>query len=393
MKRGPLNSKTIPFAAALVVAEFVVDGRSQDPPRSDSRSFRLWAFGDAHVGTDAKRKVESLARAIRQSERGGGPDHPGAPSFTWDLAINVGDMSGGQKVPEDAEGREIVRQFRTLTKHRREQIYSVCGNHDRSGLDEPEAWWFRKWIDPLGENTKHSGVDPSRRPHAATGTWERYSFRVGNLLFLMMSDINEPTQTIGRGDLGGNPGGVVRGETFRWWKRMVETNRDAIIISAHHYMLKDTTVASGEWEGMKKNTKGRWVTDYHGHKPQGTPQGASYLYWVDSKPDAQAFERYLESRPGAIAMWIGGHTHHHPDDRKGGKSDLETQWGVHFVNVAQLTRWHGAHHSIPMSRVLTFTDGSNEVHVRRYMHSDEFGPMGWRNEPTQRLKLPRPFRK
>ena len=71
----------------------------------------------------------------------------------------------------------------------------------------------------------------------------------------MMSDINEPTQKVGRGTLGGNPGGVVSGETFRWWKRMVEANRSSVIISAHHYVLKDTTVASGEWEGMQRDRK------------------------------------------------------------------------------------------------------------------------------------------
>jgi len=48
------------------------------------------------------------------------------------------------------------------------------------------------WIDPTGEHTAFSGVDAGRRPYPIEGTWERYSFRVGNMLFLMMSDINEP---------------------------------------------------------------------------------------------------------------------------------------------------------------------------------------------------------
>jgi len=64
---------------------------------------------------------------------------------------------------------------------------------------------------------------------------------VGDLLFLMMRDINEPSQKIGRGTLVGNAGGVVSGETFRWWKRIVEENRTWITVTAHHYVLKDTT--------------------------------------------------------------------------------------------------------------------------------------------------------
>ena len=107
---------------------------------------------------------------------------------------------------------------------------------------------------------------------------------------------------------------MVSGETFAWWQQMVEANPDAIILSVHHYVLKDTTVASGKWEGMRKDEQGNWHPHYHGYFPQGTPQGASYLYWVDSVPDAQAFERYLAAHPGAVQLWFGGHTHTNPDD-------------------------------------------------------------------------------
>src|SRR5262245_38005842 len=199
-------------------------------------------------------------------------------------------MSGAEGTPQDPEGAEIVRQFSVMRKHLREDIYDISGNHDRSGTDEPQAWWWRKWIDPTGEHTEFSRVDPTKRRFPIDGTWERYSFRVGNLLFLMMSDINEPTQKLGRGPLGGNPGGVVRGETCSWWKRMVEENPTSMIISAHHYVLKNTTVASGEWEGMVGGDQGVWRTGYHGYFAQGTPNCASYLCWVDSKKDSGVFE-------------------------------------------------------------------------------------------------------
>lgn len=351
------------------------------------KTLNIWVFGDAHVGTDLPRGRESLAEALHTSENGGAE---GGSSFDWEIAIDIGDMSGGQTVPEDGEGEEVVRQFGVLTRHKREAIYSVCGNHDRSGLDEPPAWWWRKWVDPMGENTACSNVHPDRRPYPVEGTWERYSFRIGNVLFLMMSDINEPSQTIGRGPLGGNPGGVVSGETFRWWKRMVEANPDSIIISTHHYMLKETTVASGEWEGMKKDAQGNWVSGYHGYKDQGTPIGASYLYWVDSRPDAQAFEHYLAEHPGAVDIWLGGHTHTHPDDTCGGRSHVEKRWGTWFINAACLSRFHGPA-NVPKSRLLRFHDGSREVDVGCYMHTDEFLPQGWYEKARSRLRLQRPF--
>jgi Calcineurin-like phosphoesterase len=355
----------------------------------NSGKFNLWVFGDVHVGSDLKRGRESLADALRVSEQGG---DQGGPSFEWDIAVDVGDMSGGQTVPEDEEGEEIVRQFGVLQEHHREAIYNLCGNHDRSGLDEPAAWWWQKWIDPMGENTPYSHVDPAKRPFPIEGTWERYSFRVGNLLFLVMSDINEPSQKIGRGDLGGNPAGVVSGETFLWWKNMVESNPESIIISAHHYMPKDTTVASGEWEGMRRDEAGDWQGHYHGYKPQGAPAGASYLYFVDSKPDAQAFEQYMSEHPGAVDIWLGGHTHAHPDDTCGGKSHIETKWGTHFINAACLSRFHGTT-NVPKSRLLTFAEGSNEIRVQCYMHTDEFLPQGWYDQAERGLKLSRVFQK
>ena len=198
-----------------------------------------------------------------------------------------------------------MRQFGAARKHRREHFYNLVGNHDANIPGEPCQWWFRKWVDPTGENTEFSGVDPARRPYPIEGTWERYSFRVGNLLFLMMGDRNDGGPPVGRGEKGGYPAGAVTGETFRWWREMVEANRDCVIISAHHHMLKETTVASGPRKGSARRrgplgvsltATSRWW------------RGASYRYFVDGKPDAQAFESYLAQNPGAVDLWLGGHT-------------------------------------------------------------------------------------
>ncbi|HKE96620.1 MAG TPA: metallophosphoesterase [Povalibacter sp.] len=364
------------------MALFVLGFASAAP--AATRAFHVWVFSDAHVGTDKEFGRDSLAAALQQSESAAG--------FDWDIALDLGDISGAQGTPKDAEGQEVVRQFATLKRHRREQVYDLSGNHDRSGLDEPQAWWWRKWVDPAGEHTEFSGVDARKRPYPIDGTWERYSFRVGNLLFLMMSDINEPSQKVGRGTLGGNPGGVVSGETFRWWKQVVEANNASIIISAHHYVLKNTTVASGDWEGMRRDANGAWKSWYHGYYPQGTPQGASYLYWVDGKPDPGAFEGVLSAAPASVAIWLGGHTHTTPDDTFGGKSHIESRWGTTFINVAELTAHHGVpQNQVPRSWLLTFTEGSDQVTARCYLHGSEYAPQGWYDKVTRVIKLPRAF--
>ena len=373
-------------SVGLVISLAVVAVLALFKPKGEAPgTFRVWVFSDPHVGSYKEHGRESLAEALRQSET--------APGFDWQIALDLGDMSGAQGAPKDSEGEEIVRQFGVLKQHRREDIYDLSGNHDRSSLDEPQAWWWRKWIDPTSEHTEFSHVDAMKRPFPIDGTWERYSFRAGNLVFLMMSDINEPTQKVGRGTLGGNPGGVVSGDTFRWWKRMVDENRSSIIISAHHYVLKDTTVASGEWEGMQRDENGAWKNRYHGYFPQGTPQGASFLYWVDSRPDSGAFENVLMAASTPVDLWLGAHTHTNPDDTYGGKSHIERRWGTTFINVSGLTRYHTRpENTIPRSWLLTFTDGSDQVIAQCYLHGNEYAPQGWYSKVERVIKLSRPFK-
>ena len=345
----------------------------------------------SHVGTDLESGRESLADAIRQSEEGGGE---GGPPFEWDIAVHLGDHSGGQTTPTDEEGREIVRQFGASTRHPREHFYTIAGNHDAPiEEDVPLQWWFRKWIDPTGESTEHSGVDTTRMPYAVEGTWERYTFSVGNIRFLMMSDRNDFPPPVGRRGVirGGYPSGAVTGETLAWWRRSVAANADSVIVSGHHHMLKETTVASGPWEGYLPDGQGGWQSQYHGYFADGAPEGASYLYFVDDKPDAQAFEGYLSENPGSMDLWLGGHTHTNPDDRKGGRSHVERKWGCNFINVAALSRYHGRT-NVPMSRLLTFEDGSDEVLVQCYLHTSGYAPQGWYGPAERTIKLSRPVR-
>lgn len=384
----------LPFTAAPGGSFGIRDEASIPERRTTSQrsgnSFRLWAMGCSHMGTDLRVSGrKSLAEAVRQSEQGG---EAGGPPFRWDIAVHLGDLSGTQTAPDDEEGREVVRQFGAACEHSRERFYNLAGNHDASGGSRGCQWWFRKWVDPTGEHTRHSGVDPVRRPYRVDGTWERYSFRVGNILFLMMADRNDRSPPVGRGQRrGGYPAGAVTRRTFEWWKRMVEQNPDAIIISAHHHMLRETTVASGPWEGFKKNKDGEWTSDYHGYFPRGAPRGASFLHFVGDVPDARAFESYLAAHPGAIDIWLGGHTHTHPDDRKGGRSHIEQQWGVTFINAAALTRFHGRAHSMPMSRLLSFREAADEVRVKCYLHTSEYAPQGWYRPAERTVRLHRPF--
>ena len=189
----------------------------------------------------------------------------------------------------------------------------------------------------------------------------------------MMSDRNDLPRPIGRrgAERGGYPSGAVTLETFDWWRERVESNEDSVIVSAHHHMLKETTVASGPVGGLPAGRqKGAGSPTTTATSPTEAPEGASYLYFVGDEPDAQAFEGYMRENPGSADLWIGGHTHANPDDRKGGRSHVERKWGCNFVNAAALSRYHGRT-NVPMSRLLDVrgrearTYGSSATCTRR----------------------------
>ena len=56
------------------------------------------------------------------------------------------------------------------------------------------------------------------------GTWEHYSFEVGNIIFLMLADRNDLPPPIGRGSYGGYPAGAISEETFSWWRKKIKEN-------------------------------------------------------------------------------------------------------------------------------------------------------------------------
>ncbi|MEI9901773.1 MAG: hypothetical protein WDN31_18610 [Hyphomicrobium sp.] len=99
----------------------------------------------------------------------------------------------------------------------------------------------------------------------------------------------------------------------------------------------------------------------------------------------------LADNPGAVDIWLGGHTHTFPDDVVGGRSHIERKWGVSFVNCAQLSKYHSFVTCPPMSRHFTFTAGSRLVRVRCYLHDDSYAPQGWYAPSERVLELSKPF--
>lgn len=339
-------------------------------------TFNVWVTACSHIHSDLKAGRHSISEAIAQSEFGG---QRGGPSFDWDIMLHLGDISGTQEPPRDEDGPPVVEQLTSGKKHCIEQIYQLLGNHDASGPGEDTQWWFRKWIDPEGLNPQYSKVIKEHRPFPISGNWERYSFQAGNVLFLMLGDRNDGGPPKGRSEKGGWPAGAVTLDTFEWWKRMVESNQDKIIITCAHHVLRDTTVASGRGEGVPSGCHGEY---------EDAP-GASYLYWVGDETDSTRFQDYLRDHPGSVDLWLAGHTHTHPDNRYGNKGLIEQRWGVTFANCSALTRHHGSRkrNLYPMSRLLTMTEGSKDAVIRCYLHTTDYAGEGWYAPAEYRLEL------
>ncbi|MDA2926018.1 metallophosphoesterase [Acidobacteria bacterium AH-259-G07] len=340
---------------------------------SGKQHFTLWVIGDPHLQTDldSDPPYRSLEAAIKDSKLGG--DQGGEP-FDWDIAIVTGDYTGRLQCPSDRDGQDLIDQFQHSGADPN-YFYGVIGNHD-ADLDYQ---WFRKWVDPLGENTQHSKVDNKRRPYPTQGEWDHYSFQVGNILFLMLGDRNAGPPPFGRECRRGYPAGRVSDETYLWWVERVESHPNHIIIAVAHHALWNTTIYTDLWEGYQLGA--------HGAHSWADQVGSSMIYaignwtidgldenrnYVGERP--YGFVTYLREHPGAIDFWIHGHTHArvYPGLRVNGKSDIETRYGVTFVNSGNLTRAHSTG-GPPFSRVFYFHENSNKVRIKTYLHTNECG--------------------
>jgi len=369
----------------------------------DSPDLTVWLFGDPHISLGSTGYLP-LESAIKDTKEGG---TQGGESFNWDIAVDAGDYISSQTCPTDAFGQALVDQYAGANADPN-KFYGVIGNHDASAND---ASWFEKWVDPLGQHTEYSGVSNENRPYPVDmendTTWDHYSFQVGNILYLMLGDHNYGGHPFGRdcsgSSGGGSPAGSYSLETFNWWKDKVEANPDKIIITVAHHGLYDTTIYTGLGEGVAEGI--------HGNQSWADERGSSMVYAVGgvtidnydanhekvSEADwrGYGFKKYLDDHPGAIDMWVFGHTHTHlyPGKSFNGRSDIETVDDVHFINLGSLTIVHAGPEA-PFSRILELEDGSDTATLKTYLHTTAWSghPVeGFYDDVQRQLTLRHPF--
>lgn len=274
-------------------------------PQQRRKQIRIGVWACPHPKSDLNNGRDSISETIKNMENGEG--------ITTDAVFILGDFSHNQYPPtlvdeDDIDGGEdIVRQFATGLRYGREHYYTIRGNHDGGDLNND---WFNRYIDSFGENTVYSGVDNSLRPYPIIRDGvneDHYAIVIGNILFLMINDCNDVLAPVGRsgGGSGGYPSGTISTLSWAWMQQMIIDYPNHTVIVCHHNLLKDTTIATGDNEGVNGG--------YHGASGQSVASGRIeniYNRTDDTYTDSSAIISYMNANNGKIWAWFGGHTHY-----------------------------------------------------------------------------------
>jgi predicted phosphodiesterase len=242
-----------------------------------SRRLVVWMLSDIQPPTPAERV--QFERAITDVN-----DHVGQVDF----AVIAGDLLKSRSQDEDFSWFLAARDRSKVT-----DWYEIAGNHDVRS--EPR---FRQYFP---------------RPSS-------YAVEVGNVLLLLMSDESKASQT------------RLSDETFRWWREMVATHQDRILVTVTHAQLAGSgLLGSG----------------------------------IDSRiiGGSERFEKVLQEQ--RVAIWASGHCHL-PQGLAGTASIREKLGGTFFVNVSSIDEGLLLD---SQSRFFIFEDGSDRVWIRSRNHS------------------------
>jgi hypothetical protein len=362
-------------------------------PETKHDTFKLWATSDAHVVREASGEGFDPARVPRESLRSAIEQVEGKDGFDYDIAFHLGDM-----LDYDYETLENFQLYREQLAHSKKDPhywYHLGGNNDENSvLNDGVAIdneYYRKVIDPAGEFTETSGIDNQRRPFPVDGTYERYSFDVGNMRFLFLSDRNDLPAPYGRGEGGFYVDGAITLESFRWLVRQIVTWPERILVVACHHPLKETTIATC----IDDSWKGRYMTPYKPEKalnPTQRMQGVLHQIYPIAEFDTPLFHYLMSQNEGAVDMWLSGHIHHRVDETFGGRGKYARAYGGHHLNIGNLCRFrHFANIISAQSNLFSWQQGSNVVESRVFVHDHPSIPAGFYAPEDRSLKLKTAF--
>ena len=259
------------------------------------RQFLVWMLSDIQPKTTLDRNVFEAAAADVNENIG-----------SIDMGIMAGDLLKSRSHDDDFNWLIETRNKTNVT-----DWYQIAGNHDvRSGPI------FYKYF-----------------PQA-----QYYAVKYGNLLFLFLSDQSKASRT------------DISDDTFLWWKDMVESNREKIIITVSHAQLKNSGLT-------------------------GSIVPSRVIH------NSKRFEKVLQQEK--VALWVSGHSHL-PQVISGPSTANKDLGGTFFVNVGSIDDVSLLDSE---SRFFYFHDGSEVVWIRSRNHSKHL----FNTDLDMKVPLGKPF--
>lgn len=241
--------------------------------------FVIWAFGDIQPRNEVDRSFfELTAEDVSLMKN-------------IDAALCVGDIVQNKTGENSAESFKWF--YNVYNRTGIKDLFEIAGNHEARDIDS-----YLK----------------------ASGKPLHYSVQYGNLLIILLSDEKDSS------------GSDISDGAFKWWKNLVETNRDKNIITMTHSHL----------------------------------EGSGFIYNLISYRNVQGSERFTEVlKKEKVELWLCGHTHI-PSFLGLSKRQISSLNDTVFMNVASIRE--DFFFSDAESRFITLKKGSDEMTVQIRNH-------------------------
>lgn len=323
-------------------------------------NLKIWATGCWHTPKDVD-LVSRYPYDVSKTQVEG--------VFDYDLVLALGDFESDQDFPTGGDTQTIAQVKTDIDAETNTgKIYPIAGNHD--GGDDNMDWYKAAVWDYID----HSNQPFQKLGQKTNWEWERYYMKIGNVLIVMLSDRNDLPYPVGRGGsvvTGGHPSGAITKETLEWLEALIIANPDYNIITCHHNLPRETTVATGINEGNV----------YHGDS--GIPEGRGALWSIfdedipSSSDGGSEFSDLLEAHDNVVAHF-GAHTHAKVDVSHYGRGIMEIVDSVPYFNIGNLTTMHGTTYLMhPYSTFFEFANNNLSVTVKVYKHDTQDYPQGF----------------
>ncbi len=328
---------------------YLSEEESEEEEDVESDYFNVWLTSDQHcplADVDNSQWLDAVQDAN--------------DTFTYNISLCIGDIIDSHDAPYAAWTLEQkLKAWRNDTNestHHREDFYCINGNHEPRMIMQDgtgEKWDWNEIIDPFGLNQSTSYVNNSNRTYPLietsfeNETQSHYSFRTGNVLYIMLST---NFTNISKNDYRAS---------FDFWNSTVHNNTNVSIITCSHFMLSAS--------GLTIPTN-------------------------PILPNSDEFETVLtDTANHTVVAWFSGHVHYGAGDSR---YNYNSTLNCTFTCISSIDAATSGGHSGTErhSYIMSFHNDSIGVNLSDYNHGDNvWDPFGNPGNISNAFNLSFPF--